>query len=504
MNLVVGNQLENYFLSLSTWIANLGVVPWLLFLAFLLFPIFTFLFDLLSLVTCVLDTIALLQLFCPSGPINYLRLNFLPTLRPPVKVLIAILTLCTVGNYANAAQTTEKTTILMSIGEHREVKVKKLKKFTITNPQVIGHKFKQAKQFIIKGKKLGFTELVIWTESKKLIYQVYVMAKSKQLKILHIAEMLKGMELDIELAGPLIIATGEVKEIKNYLFLKRLIKENKNVLIMKALISPKLRNEIIMMIYKRFFNSYEDNISCKSDYLTIRCQIPNHISNDFIKDLKKKYYLEFLRIRGSSNKKNYQVNIKFFRILNISSQDKKLGLSRLNSKVSELINANWENLIEGNTFNIEGFDTYIREISNHQISTILNKKTSFSTGVEIPYEDINTSNSVVLKKWKFAGVKINFEIQKNGNSYLLKYDTTKKSPSGGNQFTSSSNSSSITLALGDLISIYKSKFNFSGKEVKLLPYLSSIPFIGSIFKDNDNKIVNERIFAYVQITSENK
>ena len=205
----------SYFFS--KWIVNFGVVPLLLFNDFLLLPILTFLFDLLNLVILVFETIFQLHKIKVFKLVNIFRTKFLPILIYAVKALLLALALCVMAAHAKSAQDTERTTLLLSIGEHKEIKYSQISKFTVTNTTIIGHKHKKKiNTIIIKGLKLGYTELVIWSKKLKKTYKVYVLEKKRQLKILHIGETLKEMNLDIRLAGPLIIATGEVSDLQSY------------------------------------------------------------------------------------------------------------------------------------------------------------------------------------------------------------------------------------------------------------------------------------------------
>ena len=491
----------NYFFS--TWIANFGVVPLLLFLAFLLLPIFTFLLDLTNFVTLVLDTITQLRKLWPISLINYLRLNVLPSTRRAVKIILYVLLACVASRSYSSTQVIDKTTVLLAIGELKELTITKLTKFTVTNSTIISHKLKSKSGIIIKGQKLGYTEIVIWSQGSKTVYQVYVLAKQRQLKILHFAEILKGIGLSIELAGPLIIATGEISDLKNYLFLKNLEKDNKKVLIIKARIAKKLRNEIFLNIYKRFFDSYEENISCYSNLLNITCEVPSHINPTFYSDLKLKFKAHFISVNTSRNKKNYLVSIKFFRILKSDTSNFDKGLSSLSSQISKLINQNWYSLVENNSFILSGSNLFIQTLSNHSVLATLSKKISFETGVEIPYKNNSTDNRISTTKWKFSGIKLDFKVEPKGRSFIVHYNTSFNKASHSNNFSITKSSSSIHININESESIFKSEMLNLGRNLNKIPYISKVPILGEFFKSKNQHNISERILAYVKLSYQN-
>jgi hypothetical protein len=490
----------NYFFS--KWIVNLGVVPLLLFAAFLLLPILTFLFDLLNFVTLVFETIFQLHKIRIFTPVSNFRSKFLPILRCAVKTIVLTVTLCPTASIAKDTQTIDKTTILLSIGEHREIKYLSMSKFTITNPMVIGHKHKKKSSLIIiKGLKLGYTEVVLWTKKMKHTFQVFVLEKRRQLKILHIAETLKEMGLKIQLAGPLIIASGEVSDLKNYSYLKELVKQNTKKLILKVIINKTLRNTIFITVYERFFNAYEDFITCKAILLDINCSISKHIPPKFYKDLENQYSIKFIRSLSNKQKNNYLLKINFFKLSTTDSENFSKGLSKLSNNINNLIDHNWASLIKHNRFELNGNHFFLQSIGRHDLTLTLDELSRLKLGSETSFSSLNNPNKTSSTSWKFSGFNISCKLKAIGEKYHLKYKIQFSKPTTSNKsnFSNSTNESSVFLTLNKSLNIFTSNSTHIGTEEQLLPYISKFPILGSLFKDNKKISLTERILAYVKL-----
>ena len=495
-----------YFLSdLSIWITNFGVVPLLLFLAFLFLPIFTFLLDRINFVILVFDTIKKLRNINNRTYLSSLEVTFLPSYPLAVKAILLLASLCCTESFANNDITIQKSTVLLSIGEHRELPYQEIQKYTVTNPSIIGHKHKRkVNKIIIKGLKLGFTEVVIWTKNLKSIFQIYVLEKRRQLKILHVAETLKEIGLKIKLAGPLIIASGEVKELKDYIYLKQLELEKNKSLILKIKIEKKLRNRLFFAVYERFFNNYEDHIVCHSKYTDIVCKFPKHIKKSFYEDLEKKYSITFLPIQSKKQKQNYRLKINFYKLVTTLSHEFDKGLSKLSSDVTSLLDKNWESLVNQNKFLLEGSNYFLKIIGSHELKLILQKNSKLILGQETPFNNIRGNSKISSVQWKFSGFKIDCYLDSLGHQFQLNYKSefSKSQSNTKGSHASIKNESSIFLELSIPQNIFVSSRTQLGKEEQVLPYFSKVSFLGELFKSRKNITLSERIIAYVKLERE--
>ncbi len=92
--------------------------------------------------------------------------------------------------------------IVLAKGEQKEIELKDLRNFSVGNPEVISYKFlpKQGK-LLVKGKKVGFTDVIIWSAKGKETFSLYVLSKQKFLKTFQLADALKNLNLEIDIKG---------------------------------------------------------------------------------------------------------------------------------------------------------------------------------------------------------------------------------------------------------------------------------------------------------------
>ena len=136
--------------------------------------------------------------------------------------------------------------IFISTGELKELNAKDLCNFTVGNREVISYKHEKKRgKLIIKGKKQGYSELIIWGLKFKRKFKIYVLSKLKYLKYLHLTETFHKNGLKTELAGSLIIVEGTLKTLDEYKLIKRLILENEKIIQSKVYLIQKTRKSKI-------------------------------------------------------------------------------------------------------------------------------------------------------------------------------------------------------------------------------------------------------------------
>ncbi len=224
----------------SSWTANLGVVPLFLLAAFLLAPAALCLALRRFSVTAVLEAINISQN-------KTYHLSNLKPLNLTISLLFVKIFLLLPS--ASFAQVSPKD-MIVARGEQKELPFKGLKNFSVGNPDVISYKWmpKEGK-LLIKGKKVGFTDLVVWTASGKEVLSIYVLSKQKFLKTFQLADALKNLNLTIDIKGPVMTATGVLSDFSDYLYLQKIKGQFQEQVFFKIGLEPKLRNHIIGQIY---------------------------------------------------------------------------------------------------------------------------------------------------------------------------------------------------------------------------------------------------------------
>ena len=485
----------NYF---SRWIANLGVVPLFLFAAFLFFPALTFLAALLFLVTRVFETIYPLQLSTSAVQFS-IRTKVLPSWSSAVKTFILISVSCLYSILSMSAQATEKTTIILSRGQHYEINFRGYSNYSITNKDTLSHKLKVKKRkILIKGRKLGFSEVILWKSSNtKKVLKIYVLHKNRHLKIVQLGETFEQMGLNIKLIGPVLKITGTVGDYPTYKKIKQLIAKNNEQIISKATLSRDLKSYILSEIYSDFLKRYIDSIDCQIRHLDIECNYSNHTNLKFEKTLKKKFFVEFNNLGIEARNSNLQVTFEIKKLSIISSENINPGLSKLQGKIQDLINNKLKDSLSTNQFNFDGLKGHLSTIAKPSMLLIPGAETKILLGSDVPFdqgEDKGTG-------FKFAGLKIRTKVEPKGKNFLCKFNIKLSKPTskGSNSFEENEQSSQIIVTEGSLIQAFNIEIINDYSQKNMTPYISKFPLLGKLFQSYSDGNSIERILAYVRI-----
>jgi len=350
------NLKENYFLS--KWIANLGVVPLLLFRAFLFAPDLTFLADLLFRVTRVFETIILI-------PSNIFRSSFLPTCCPIVKAVF-ILSLFSPLTYGKdsalkASSTNAAQTIVLSRGEQKQIKITPFAKISIGNKEVLAHKYYPSKgKLLLKGRRLGFTDLTVWSKSQTTSYHLYVFSKRKFLKMAHLMK----------------------------------------------------QNQLIAEIYDQFLSDHISVVKCENRNFFFICTIPAHakISKERKKYLERNYAIQFFSDNLEIIKDNFKATLSIFHRQSETRRELLLGTQGVHSLWDIVLNKGPEYLFKQQNLKLEEKNSNIETFVSPTLAIMLNEPATFQMGTEIPIQQNNKGEIKLIKKQDYYILKYDAEL----------------------------------------------------------------------------------------------
>jgi len=479
------------YLVLVSWIANLGVVPLFLLAVFLTLPIFDFLFLRLLFKIFVFETISKFLL-----KLNSYEIRYLPLRKQTVKIILLTFAFFIVPR---PLQTKTLYNFLISKGEHREIKVDGLAKISVGNPEILSYKYQKAsKTLLIKGKKLGFTDLIIWTQSgKKLTYQVYVLSKTKQLNILHLAKTLKAIGLKITMAGPLIVVRGNISDLKDYMLLLRWEKDFKQYLHLKVEISKSLKLKI-MNIISTFISPFLDSrLPCHTSGLKIVCFIPKGSGLDpsILKYLNKTYKVTFLS-HENLNSKNYILKIKIFQMEKQIGETIGFNLDQSSFFLGEVFKIGLSKFFKKNDVFFTNNKIHFKTITETEILVIEGKKSIIEIGAKLPYK-LTDKNDNPHTQWKFAGLRIRTKLIKKGLRFLLEYETLISRPKNSDSISGNREKSSIILALNKPIKLFQIGFKTEGLNKEGIPFLGHIPILSALFGTRSTQLTYKKITGLI-------
>lgn len=487
----------NYFLAplfgalvaACSWMANLGVVPLLRSAAFLFAPIALCLALRRFSVTAVLEAINISL---------YKKQKF-----PKTKFHNLTITLLFVKTFLACQPAlcshVESNDIIIAKGEQKELSVINLKNYSIGNTEVISYKHLPAqKKMLLKGKKVGFTDLVIWSGGKKETYSIYVLSKQKFLKTFQLADALKNMSLSIDIKGPVMTAAGKLVDFGDYLYLHKVKNRFQEQVFFKISLEPKLRNHIIAQIYKKLYSNGFNSVVCQTEWMDIICFYEGNQNEELLKQIANFYKVSFVKQDSKLKHKNYRLKLKLIQLERLDGLEINIGLDKLSARVSDLFDFGIRKLVDENSIYLSKSSIDLSSLAEPEMVVNLNTPQIIEIGSQIPYQNISTQGSNIIAPidWRFAGLKIKTKITESYGKMLLEYETEFSRPVE-QAITGSKELSSALLEIGVPLEIFKIGFQTTSKGRQGIPIISEIPLLKHLFESKSDQKTYKQIYGYV-------
>lgn len=482
------------YLALPSWIANLGVVPLLRFAAFLFAPAaLAFALRRFS-VIAVLEAINISSRNNLISNLKHLNLNLTLLF---VKALLLL-------PCVSFAQNRPAQDYIIAHGEQKEIILTGLKKFSVGNSQIISYKLLEKDQkLLIKGKKIGFTDILVWTKEGKQTLGVYVLSKQKFLKTFQLGEALKNLGLDIQVKGPIITASGEITELADYLYLQKLRGQYQEQIFLKVTLSHKLRNTIIGRIYKNLFSANFPIITCQSSSLDILCFHEGDSTSPLLKELGDYYKITFIKQTSRAKSTNYRVKLKIVQLEKIDGTEIHTGLDKLQTSIHDLFDFGVRKLIDDNLIYFSKTKLDLSTLAEPESVISLDHDLKIEIGSEIPYQNIKpeAGNVIAPIEWKFAGLKIVAKLQEKEGRLLLRYETEFSRPVQ-DSISGSKENSSLFMEVGRPVKIFQIGFQTTSQMKKGIPGFMEIPLLKSLFGSKSNQNTYKQLYGYIVLEEE--
>ena len=494
---------KNYF---TAWIANLGVVPLFLLAAFLLAPAFFFFLNLLFVVTHVLETICKLPYRFRSSIslFNNFKPSFLPIKSLCVKGIL--LTICLVialkGPYAEA----KSVDLIISRGQSIEIPLDDMEKFNVGNRQVLTYRLNEKnKKLLIRGGQLGHSEILVWNRNKSIeTYQVFVVSKQQEAKMLHLASEISHLDLSTQIMIPHLKVTGVISNFPFYLNYKKILTQNSGIIIDEVSLSSELKNKIFAGVYTLFFEDYSDSIKCSCEYSLITCFYSENEALGVLtnKYLTEKYKLLLIPKNNQQFKKNYRIKIKLILLEQLDGEDLRLGLEQVSGSLSDFLSLGVEKIVQKNQVLLAQKKVHLSTLAEPQTLVRSLSPAEVQIGAEIPFKNINGNNSQSTD-WKFAGLKIKILLENFGDKLKINYETELTQPSvdasGATSIGGNKEKSSIVISLKTAVKIFQISLKSEGKATDQMPFLNAIPILGELFKSHSNQNNFKTITGIIEV-----
>jgi hypothetical protein len=491
------------FYFFSWWIANFGVEPLLLFAFFLFLPAFTFLRALLFFVTRVFETIVIL--LQRNQLCEHRRFKYLPTIQNYVKAFALTIFLSPTQGSTSLQAPMENQSLILSIGEIREISLPNLNRFTVGNNDSLTHKFLEGKKtLLIKAKKLGLSEIHIWKKNnKRLKIQVYVLSKSNQLKLLSIAESFKNLGLEIQTQGPWLKISGDLDQVSTYNQFLKLTKEHKDKIQVEVILSHYLKKKLLAMVIKALFDDHISGFKCEFQDIQLICHLNDSRlpSSEVENFLKKQFAVKFIRHNNHNQSKNYRIKMKIIQSVTKSSNSHSLGLYQLEGSIKSLFDDGFKSHFEKNLLHLKSLGIKTSLLAEPNILIRPNKMVRLQIGSDLPYQS-TSKEGVQNTSFKFAGLKLKLKLEIQGDGYLLDYSAEVTKPGQRGAISGSKESASARISLFKPVQLFEISFQSDSLNDQGIKALSKTPFLGGLFKNKEKSKTYKKISGIIYLEEE--
>lgn len=479
----------NYFSSL--WIANLGVVPLFSLAFFLALPVDFSLFFLLILVCLVREPIS--NSFI-SVCIKLFRKEFLTFMLLVVKGI----SLIAAPSHLFATEIDSKE-VFLGRGEQIELQLPTIKSFSVGNKEVIKHHFRPAKKtIIIKGKSIGFSDMVIWkTDKEKIVYRFYVTSKKEQLKKMERLQALKDTKLRVQVSGELTFVEGEITTLKEYFIVKSLQKQNAADLAFNLTVSESLRNSIYKKVYSAFLKEGAEYISCTTLSFNISCEFiaGKNRNLDLEKSIEAKYYIKFNNLFNNKLSENYHLKFSFYTLEARTSKDLSSGLDKIQARLADL-GENSNLVLQTENILAQEKDFSSKFTSTQSLKIIIGDPFNIRIGSEIPFQ--TTVRDQVITSWRFSGLQIKGKLLVKNQNIFLKYESELSSPT---EEGISGPFGKSTISLSDFSPqvLFSLKLNGDNQQYQGIPFFKDIPVLKSLFQTETSSLLHKMVLCILEV-----
>ncbi len=509
---------KNYLFTFSKWIANLGVVPLLLFLAFLLCPAFTFFASLLFLVTRVFETIFKLLfnlrhrgfLHKVGQKKSILKLLVLPRALTHVKglALFCLHLVVMQSSKTHAVSINQQLGgqhLTLAKGEILTLPIAPSAKFTVANKEVVSVKLtNKGNSLLIKGRSLGVSDLIIWPmnpDQQPRHFHVNVLRKQSFQKLALIKNRLIKQGLNSRIEGESLYLSGEISTLHGY---KTLVSFKESIKDRLVLESIGLTNSLKKKVYAHFLEVLMKrgilNLNCELPVFSINCFETKEMSST-IKELSNQFFITSISSEAKNKSRQFKVSLTLQQFESSRGEVFSLGLDKLQANWQQIIETNPLALIKSNTISLSNNSYKSKTIAKPQITGRLNHPITIKIGQEISFFQNSDQENILnrrIRQWKFAGLLINIELKTLGEDLQVFYKNSLSRPEQ-DIITTNGQQSSIILSPGSSHILFNIGFQTNKRDLSRFPLLSKIPLLGSLFRNSAKNSTYKKILCLIKV-----
>jgi hypothetical protein len=482
--------------------ANLGVVPLLRFAALRLAPIFLTLFFLTIVVRFVQEAMSNSNFnikLLVNGKVCQKLLGFVK------KLCNIFMTFCLLAFLSpdHGLSKSSKTEIwVLGKGEMREIPLKGKVEYAIGNKQVLKVKYLPGHHTLaIKAQAVGQTELTIWKKQQAKKMLIYVISKKEQLQSAQILHYLEGTGIEGMLRGDHVWAEGEIKRMFDLHRLAALKIFAKKQLYFEVTLHPKLQKQLRTEILQASFEHQVKLETCHlQNFDELRCFTSTQKISAPMKEAAARWGLKLIQQSDQDLEKNFQLKMRLVQFARTDGEEIKIGFEHFQGKVGELLKRPWEQILSVNESSLHSQNTQMQLMAEPTITMNVGEKQEFKIGQEFPYASGVNAQGTSQTDWKFAGLKINFKLMKQGDKLKLTYQTSHSQWDGVQiQGNEGKGSLFVTPQLKNGQILFQIPFEMKRKALKKMPLLGQIPLLGKLFQAPEYQVIKLQLWALIML-----
>lgn len=408
----------------------------------------------------------------------------------------------TMGLVKEACAATSEDLILAR-GEQREIPVNKLKNYSIGNKDVVTTRLHGGK-LLIKGRQVGFSDLVVWDKAGRRQLQVYVLSKTAFLKTIQLSEMLKDLGLTLSLKGPLMVAAGEVTTIETWRYLQHLRKLHRERVVFHVSIAPELKRHIAADIYRELFAVGIKRVACEAHFLDLECLHESGTrAQALMGALTERWGVKFVSRESRWARGNLRLKLKLIQVESMNGREISFGLSAFRAKPLDLFDHGLRKIIEQNEIALAENHLELSTLAEPEALVRIGMPHLIEVGAQIPFQNIRPEQGTVLAPidWRFAGLKIQSLVTERDGELVVDYETefTRPQESG---ISGSKEKSSVVVTPGQVYRLFQIGYKSQTEDFQHLPGLKEVPILRTLFGSRGSQSTYKRIEGYLLVEEE--
>ncbi len=391
--------------------------------------------------------------------------------------------------------------LVLSKGEVLEIKTEDTIKYTVTHRNIVSYKFfPKQKKMILKGKKKGISQIVLWRKlNKSHKITVFVRSRKEQLSYAKFLPALAALGMEFSLIGQKIEVKGTINTLGNYEAFSNIINRQKEAFfILKIVVPEKIVKEAIADIYFDFFQHYRDSISCRYEGFKIKCRYYyfDKKEDELTERFSKKYMAAFTAYKRQYTT-NFKITTKTVLIEGGQAVLKDLGIDKISTTIDKLLTQNITKLFSEENIEIYGENINIYTFNEQESLIRINYPLEIKIGTNQRYHRIVEGESRMY--WYFTGLSIHLILKRLMGKFFVDYNTSLSSPSTDTRSKTNSKESSFFISLGDYQKVFEVTTLSRNLIENEIPLLGHIPVLKNLFKRKSERNSNVIYRTYVKL-----